>query len=94
MVEAGPGTLRIEGPWEADKLYDKLQFSTGEGFDTVSERHVIGKVAMPTPIIDRGALDLEYKFAFTPVMRFEKEEVPLLAAIGPICRVGPPNPST
>ena len=33
-----------------------------------------------------GALDVKSEFAFTPMMRFEEEEIPLLAAIDLIGR--------
>ncbi len=82
----GPGGFTVEGLWEDDKLYEKVQFSAGETPDIVNERQVIGTMVMPTRVIDLGALDVESKFAFTPMMRFEDEEVPLLAAIDLIGR--------
>lgn len=85
-LKLGPRDFTIEGLWDDDKLSDKLQFSGGETPDIVSERQVIATMVMPTRVIDLGALDVKSEFAFTPMMRFEGEEIPLLAAIDLIGR--------
>lgn len=80
-LEFGPGEFTVEGLWDDDKLREHLQFAAGDSLDIVSERQVIATLMMPTRVLDVGAANVQSSFAFTPMMRFEEEEVPLIPAL-------------
>lgn len=82
------GTFTVEGLWNDDRLGDKLNLIAGESLDIVSERQVLGTIEMPTRVLEIGpdTEDAESGFAFTPMMRFDAEEIPFFAAIDLIGR--------
>ncbi len=82
------GTFKVEGLWNNDHLGDQLNLIAGETLDIVSERQVLGTIEMPTRVLEvgPGTGDAESGFAFTPMMRFSSEEIPLFAAIDLIGR--------
>jgi hypothetical protein len=73
------GTFTVEGLWEDDNLGDQLKVISGETLDIESERQLIGTVEWPTRIIGvKEALEGAVSdFAFTPMLRFDSEELPL-----------------
>jgi hypothetical protein len=82
------GTFEVEGRWNDDHLGDQLKLIAGETLDIVSERQVLGTIEMPTRVLDVGPAsdDTESGFAFTPMIRFDDEEIPFIAAMDLIGR--------
>ncbi len=82
------GTFEVEGQWNDDRLDDQLNLIAGETLDIVSERQVLGTIEMPTRVLEvgPGAENDESAFAFTPMIRFDAEEIPFFAAIDLIGR--------
>ena len=82
------GTFKVEGQWNGDHLGDQLNLIAGETLDIVSERQVLGTIEMPTRVLEvgPGAENDESGFAFTPMIRFDAEEIPFFAAIDLIGR--------
>lgn len=85
-LRMGPGSMKVEGLWNDDKLEQRMKLTAGETLDIVAERQVIGTLEMPTRVFDLGVIEAEPVFTFTPMMRFNSEEIPLLAAINLIGR--------
>lgn len=85
-LQIGPGTMKVQGRWDDDNLGEGLRFTAGETPDILTERQVMGTIEMPTRVLDLGAVEVEPVFAFTPMMRFDGEEIPLLGAIDLIGR--------
>lgn len=82
------GTFEVEGQWNDDHLGDQLNLIAGETLDIVSEHQVLGTIEMPTRVLEvgPGAENDESGFAFTPMIRFDAEEIPFFAAIDLIGR--------
>lgn len=85
-LQMGPGTMTVEGLWNDDNLGEGLRLTAGETPDILTERQVMGTIEMPTPVLDLGEVDVRTDFAFTPMMRFDDQEIPLLGAIDLIGR--------
>lgn len=85
-LQMGPGHMTIEGLWQDDKLDEGVRLTAGETRDILAERQIMGTIKMPTRIVSLGEVKVESSFAFTPMMRFDDEEIPLAGAINLIGR--------
>jgi hypothetical protein len=75
------GTWRVEGLWKDDNLGDHVELTAGETLDIKAERQVLGAIKLPTRILDLGDFAVAPSFTFEPVIRFDKQEIPMLAGI-------------
>jgi hypothetical protein len=85
-LHIGPGSITVEGLWDDHQLEPLVSVPAGDAFDIRAERQVIATIEVPARITDIGVGAVEPIFAFTPMMRFGDEEIPLLAAIDRIGR--------
>lgn len=80
------GTFKVEGLWDDDNLGERLSLTAGETLDLETGRQIVGTIEMPTRVLDMGDPAPTAEFTVTPVIRFDDEEIPVMAAIDLIGR--------
>ena len=82
------GTMTLEGLWGEGygRLEDVFSLTAGSTLDIVAEHQVLGTIKAPTRVLDLGTAKAEGGFTFTPMMHFDGEEIPFVAAVEHIGR--------
>lgn len=80
------GSFTVEGLWEDDGLGDQVELVAGETLDLSTGRQLIGRINLPMRILDFDQSAPRSEFTVTPLIRYDDEEIPALAAIDLIGR--------